>query len=170
MVKFHGFVSKNIHVGPLEIKEEYNGIVITSIASHVFQNEQIEGLILPKTLTRINQGAFQNIKSPVEKTETISTPWHLSHLTNLEYIRHLAFGIELGETRNLNIDLNLSGLTKLTEIGSDAFYNLGLTLINLKGVNNLKNITDGAFYSNAITGALNLSSLINLKNIDKTAF
>jgi hypothetical protein len=69
-----GFVSENTHIGPLEIKEEYNGVVITKIAQFAFDKEQIEGLILPKTLTSIGSGAFQDIKSPVEKTENISTP------------------------------------------------------------------------------------------------
>ena len=165
-----GFVSKNTHVGPLEIKEEYNGIVITNIGDYAFQNEQIEGLILPKTLTKISDGAFQNIKSPVKKTENISTPWDLSHLTNLEYIGDKAFKMGIDETRNLNIDLNLSGLTKLTEIGFTAFQRLGLTSVNFKGVNNLKNIGGSAFVDNSITGELDLTDLTNLTSIEIMAF
>ncbi len=164
-----GFASKNTHVGPLEIKEEYNGVVITSIASHAFQDEQIEGLILPKTLTRINQGAFMNIKSPVKKTESISTPWDLSHLTNLEYIGNVAFEMKRDETRNLNINLNLSGLTKLTEIGFSSFANLGLTSVNLKGVNNLKNISYNAFNNNKLI-SIDLEDCENLETIGDRAF
>jgi hypothetical protein len=48
-----GFVSKHTHIGPLEIKEEYNGVIITKIAQSAFRDEQIEGLILPKTLVKI---------------------------------------------------------------------------------------------------------------------
>ncbi len=164
-----GFVSKNTHVGPLEIKEEYNGIVITSIASWAFKDEQIEGLILPKTLTRIYNGAFMNIKSPVKKTESISTPWDLSYLTNLEHIGDNAFQVSSNETRNLNIDLNLSGLTKLTKIGTNVFNRLGLTSVNFKGVNNLKNITDGAFDGNKLT-SIDLEDCDNLENIGISAF
>ncbi len=164
-----GFVSKNTHVGPLEIKEEYNDIVITSIGWFAFDGEQIEGLVLPKTLTRIYDGAFKNIKSPVEKTENISTPWDLSHLTNLESIGDNAFEMEYDKTRNLNIDLNLSGLTKLTEIGWSSFTHLGLTSVNFKGVNNLKNIDDSAFNYNKLT-SIDFEDCDNLESIGINAF
>ncbi len=163
-----GYAYHDINSGPLEIKEEYNGIVITSIGIEAFKDEQIEGLILPKTLTKINEGAFQNIISPVANTGETSMPWDLSHLTNLEYIGDWAFAPSLG-IKTLNLDLNLSGLTKLTEIGFSAFHRLGLTSVNLKGVNNLKNIAELSFENNKLT-SLDLEDCDNLESIGINAF
>ena len=146
-----GFVSKHTHIGPLEIKEEYNGVIITKIAQSAFRDEQIEGLILPKTLVKIASWAFEGIVSPVANTGETSVPWDLSHLTNLEYIGLGVFAPEINNTKKLNLDLNLSGLVKLKVIGESAFKSMGITSVDLRGLINLEEISDSTFYNNSIS-------------------
>ena len=146
-----GFVSKNTHIGPLEIKEEYNGVIITKIAQSAFRGEQIEGLILPKTLVKIASWAFEGIKSPVANTGETSVPWDLSHLTNLEYIGRGVFDRGSYNAKKLNLDLNLSGLSKLKVIDDSVFSGLGLTSVDLRGLINLEEIKDWTFSDNLIS-------------------
>ena len=147
----YGFIESKNHVGPLEIKEEYNGVTITEIHSDAFSDEKINGLILPKTLVKIGNWAFQNIESPVANTGEAPLPWDLSHLTNLEYIGNSAFSFGVINPKKLNLDLDLSGLSKLKAINNSAFSGIGLTSVDLRGLINLEEIKDWTFSDNLIS-------------------
>jgi hypothetical protein len=69
-----GYVNEGTHPEKLEIKEEYQGVKITEIESRAFRDKEINGLILPKTLVKIGDYAFQNIVSPVANTGEVPLP------------------------------------------------------------------------------------------------
>ncbi len=149
----YGPVEGRLISGPLEIKEEYNGVKIIEIKNGAFQNQKINGLTLPKTLVKIGLYAFKNIVSPVANAGETPMPWDLSHLTNLEYIGKGAFNLSDGyfNPEKLNLDLNLSGLSKLKSINIGTFQGIGLTSIDLRGLINLESIEELSFFENSIS-------------------
>ena len=163
-----GYANEGTHPEKLEIKEEYNGVKITEIYNSAFSEQKINGLTLPKTLVKIGSWAFQNIVSPVANTGETSVPWDLSHLTNLEYIGSWAFGFDLPKL--LNIDLNLSGLSKLKVIEQGAFSSIGLTSVDLRGLINLENISDYSFGQNSISKIYWPERENKIKSIGTAAF
>ena len=187
-----GYANEGTHPEKLEIKEEYNGVKITEIYNSAFSEQKINGLTLPKTLVKIGSYAFQDIVSPVANTGEASVPWDLSHLTNLEYIGVSAFSPGFFN-KKLNLDLNLSGLSKLKVIDDNVFSGLGLTSVDLRGLvnletisyrsfdensiakiywpedNKIKSIGDGAFNGNKLT-ELNFVSLNSLESVGERAF
>jgi hypothetical protein len=62
----------------------------------------------------------------------------------LEYIGSSAFSPG-PRNKKLNLDLNLSGLSKLKVIDSRAFSGLGLTSVDLRGLTNLETIEKFSF-------------------------
>ena len=163
-----GYADEGIKSGPLEIKEEYNGVKIIEINSYAFFEQKINGLTLPKTLVKIGSFAFANIVSPVANAGETPISWDLSHLTNLEYIGDNAFYTQ--ETKKLNLDLNLSGLSKLKSIDIGAFQGIGLTSIDLRGLINLESIERLSFFENSISKIYWSEDNNNIKTIGSSAF
>jgi hypothetical protein len=89
---------------------------------------------------KIASWAFEGIKSPVANTGETSVPWDLSHLTNLEYIGRGVFDRGSYNAKKLNLDLNLSGLSKLKVIDDSVFIiKLNLLVLQLFLETNLQN-------------------------------
>ena len=167
-----GPVEGRLISGPLEIKEEYNGVKITEINNLAFQDQKIDGLTLPKTLVKIGYNAFSNIVSPVANSGETPMPWDLSHLTNLEYIGENAFNLDFltNNPKKLNLDLNLSGLSKLKAIKDSVFNGIGLNSVDLRGLINLELIAEFSFWRNSISKIYWPEEDNKIKTIGKAAF
>ena len=81
----------------------------------------------------------------------------------IEYIGDNAF------ERNNIIDLNMDGLSSLTQIGDRSFYDCNITILSLDGCSSLESIEDDAFSYNELT-SLNLSHCTGLTDIGARAF
>ncbi len=167
-----GYADEGIKSGPLEIKEEYNGVKIIEIKSGAFQGQKIDGLTLPKTLVKIGDYAFRDIVSPVANIGENPMPWDLSHLTNLEYIGEGAFNLSdvFSNPKKLNLDLNLSGLSKLKEVNDSVFYGIGLNSVDLRGLISLESIGTLSFGDNLISKIYWSEDNNNIKTIGSSAF
>jgi hypothetical protein len=59
--------------------------------------------------------------------------------------------MESPTSKKLNIDLDLSGLSKLKAINVSAFSGIGLTSVDLRGLINLETISEFSFFKNSIS-------------------
>lgn len=146
--------SYNFAEKDIVIPESLDGQVITVIGKKTFERKYITSLILPKTITHIEDLAFNGNKLIV---------LDLSDNVNLEKIGQNAFG---GSSLT---KIDLSNCSSLKIIDWHAFYGNELEKINLKGCSALTTIGENAFADNHLK-SLDLNSCTSLTLIKAEAF
>lgn len=129
---------------------------LTTIGSDAFQNcQKVETVTLPASLTSLGNSAFSSCTSlksftfPANIKQVPSSV--LSSCTALEEVTLAEGTTQIGSSAfsgcsKLATVNNLVQAT-LTEIGSSAFYNTGLTAVNLSGCTALTKVNYQAFYN-----------------------
>lgn len=101
------------------IPEKYNGVAVTEIAVDAFRNNSfIKEVVLPASVKRIGEAAFQNASSLTK-----------INLENVEHLGRTVFKDAFGTVPNVELTLN-----NLSTIGAKCFENaLGLKTISING-------------------------------------
>lgn len=151
----------------LEIASEYRDKPVCEIADHAFENwEELDSVIIPKTIRRIGEKAFygckklqnlqieEGVKEVGEKAVgkgyleigdfAFSDCDSLTKVILPKSLKRIGKGAFF-DCHNI-YDINLS--TNVQEIGTDAFAECGfLMLINVEGMNQYFKSTDGVLYN-----------------------
>lgn len=154
----YGFLEGYESLTNIEIPSEFNGDLVTEIASDAFYQETLETVRIPNTITKIGSRAFSE-----NKITSINIPSNLKYLGDsafyansikdvnfpktLEYIGSYAF-----YENNLEKIVVPEGITEIKEY---TFYENNLKEVTLP--NNLTEIGTSAFYGNNI-GSIELPS------------
>lgn len=127
---------------------------LTTIGSDAFQNcQKVETVTLPASLTSLGNSAFSSctsLKSFIFPANIKQVPYSvLSSCTALEEVTLAEGTTQIGSSAfygcsKLATVNNLVQAT-LTEIGGSAFYNTGLTALDLSGCTALTKVDGGAF-------------------------